>query len=54
MGKDGKKKVYEKAMKKARELIGKSESEIFLSMAGRKVPLRFSVRGKGMFEGVFA
>ncbi|KAF8850616.1 cytochrome P450 monooxygenase-like protein [Acephala macrosclerotiorum] len=54
MDKYGKRKVYGKAMGKARELIRKSESEIFLSMTGRYVPVRFFTRGEGKFEGVFA
>ncbi|CZR52843.1 related to cytochrome P450 3A7 [Phialocephala subalpina] len=53
MRKEERRNVYEKAMNKARELIGKSQSEIFLSMAGRHVPVRFFERGGGLFEGVF-
>ncbi|KAE8444471.1 hypothetical protein EG329_000562 [Mollisiaceae sp. DMI_Dod_QoI] len=52
MGKEEKRAVYEKAMKNARGLIGKSESEIFLQMRGN-VPVRFVKRGEGMLEGVF-
>lgn len=53
MEKEEKKAVYEVAMQKARELIGKSESEIFLRMR-ENVPVRFVKRGEGMFEHVWA
>ncbi|KUJ13200.1 cytochrome P450 monooxygenase-like protein [Mollisia scopiformis] len=52
MGPKEKRTVYEKAMKKARETIAKSESEIFLKMRGT-VPVRFVQRGGGLFDDVF-
>lgn len=52
MGDEERRVVYGRAMKIAREIIGKSESEIFLQMRG-SVPVRFVRRGEGMFGGIF-
>lgn len=52
MGREEKRKVYEKAMDKALGLISDSQSEIFLKMSGN-YPVRFRRRGEEMFAGIF-
>jgi cytochrome P450 len=52
MGKRERRKVYKKAMAKARKSIRESETIIALKMHG-KVPVRFVERGKERFMGCF-
>jgi len=51
MGKEGRRKVYEKARERARRLIFESETIAFLQM--QKCPVRFVRRGGERFRNCY-